>query len=92
MQEQAKSTFAAYDTDKDGKLVLSEYDRGGVRTAFAGFVRGHSAEVDGDGNHTITEQELLDFAAELFTKADRNRDGKTDETEASMSGPGGRKP
>jgi hypothetical protein len=91
MQAEATRTFAAYDTDGDGKLVRSEYDRDGVRTAFAGFVRGHSAEVDADADGTITKQELLDFAANLFEKADRNRDGSTDETEAGMGGPGGKK-
>lgn len=91
MQAEATRTFAAYDTDGDGKLVRSEYDRGGVRSAFAGFVRGHSAEVDADGDEIITKQELLGFAAKLFEKADRNRDGSTDETEAGMGGPGGKK-
>ena len=91
LRAEATRTFAAYDADGDGKLVRSEYDRGGVRTAFAGFVRGHSAEVDGDGDGTITTRELLDFAAELFEKADRNRDGETDDEEASHGGPGGRR-
>lgn len=87
MLAEATRTFAAYDTSKDGRLTRDEYDRGGVKSAFAGFVRGHATEVDVDGDGIITKQELLDFAGKLFDKADRNRDGKTTAEEASVQGP-----
>ena len=92
MLAEANRTFAAYDTNRDGKLVRDEYDRGGVKQAFAGFVRGHAAEVDASGDDVITKQELLDFAIQLFEKADRDRDGKTTPEEAAVMGPGKRPP
>ncbi|MBL8829288.1 MAG: hypothetical protein JNM18_20055, partial [Planctomycetaceae bacterium] len=88
MQAEATRTFAAYDENGDGKLTVREYDRGGVQTAFAGFVRGHAAEVDADSDEIITKQELLDFAESLFNKADRDRSGSTTLDESSIGGPG----
>ncbi len=88
MQAEAARTFAAYDENNDGKLTVREYDRGGVKTAFAGFVRGHADEVDADGDEIITKQELLDFAENLFNKADRDRNGSTTLAESSVGGPG----
>lgn len=87
MEAEATRTFAAYDSDDDGRLTKNEYDRGGVRSAFAGFVRGHAAEVDADGNGTMTEQEVLDFAGQLFEKADRDGDRRTTQADASAQGP-----
>jgi len=92
MRAEALRTFAAYDIDSDGRLTKSEYDRPGVRTPLAGFVRGHAAEIDADGDTVITKQEVTEFALQLFGKADRNADGKTTLEEASISGPQNRKP
>lgn len=90
MLAEAARTFAAYDTDGDGRLPASEYDRSGVRTALAGFVRGHAAEVDADGDGILRRQEVVEFAGSLFDKADRDRDGTATAAEAAQEGPGPR--
>jgi hypothetical protein len=87
MLAEAERTVTAYDTDGDGKLLKSEYDRGGVKSAFAGFVRGHAVEVDADGDEVITKREVLDFAGKLFEKSDRDGDGRATLSDASAQGP-----
>lgn len=87
MLAEAEGTVKAYDTDGDDELLKSEYDRGGVKSAFAGFVRGHATEVDADGDEVITKQEVIDFAVKLFEKSDRDGDGRATLSDASAQGP-----
>jgi Ca2+-binding EF-hand superfamily protein len=83
---EATKAFAGYDTNNDGKLSQSELSgRGGSRSAMGGFLKGHSKEIDRDGDGILTRTEAVGNAERMFAKMDRNEDGKitAEEMEAS---------
>nr|WP_044303437.1 YHYH protein [Rhodopirellula sallentina] len=83
---EATNAFAGYDTNNDGELSTAELSgRGGSRSAMGGFLKGHSSEIDRDGNGVLTRAEAIGNAERMFAKMDSNRDGKItpDEMEAS---------
>jgi len=84
-------TFDGYDGNKNGVLESSEYSgRGnGVRSALAGFVRGHSSElIDDEGR--ITRKSLTDTMMRMFQKSDKKGLGKITRAEASQTQDKGR--
>lgn len=88
LKKEVARTFTGYDANKDGKLTKAEYDGKGpaVKSALAGFVRGHAAEfADADG--TITREGFEKFMLAMFDKADRKKAGKITKAEASQTGP-----
>lgn len=50
-----------------------------------GFLKGHSKEIDRDGDGVLTREEAVGNAERMFAKMDRNDDGliTSDEIEAS---------
>ncbi|MEO2029508.1 MAG: hypothetical protein ABGZ23_26860 [Fuerstiella sp.] len=50
-----------------------------------GFLKGHSKEIDRDGDGILSRTEAIGNAERMFAKMDRNDDGKilSDEMEAS---------
>jgi len=68
-------------------LTRDEYSGRGtaVRSALAGFVKGHSDEIS-DKDGTITRQSLLDAMTKMFEKADRKKSGKISKSDASQGG------
>lgn len=83
---EATRAFAGYDANNDGKLSESELrGRGGSRSAMGGFLKGHSQEIDRDGDGIVTRIEAVDNAERMFAKMDQNGDGKItpEEMEAS---------
>jgi hypothetical protein len=88
LKKEVEKTFTAYDANKDGKLTKDEYAGKGpnVKSALAGFVKGHAAEfADKDG--VITKQAFESFMTAMFEKADRKKAGKITKAEASQTGP-----
>ncbi len=87
LKREVEKTFSGYDQDKNGVLQPDEYSgRGSVRSALAGFVKGHSAEfADKDGK--ITRQALQDALFNMFKKSDTKGTGKLTKAEASSGGP-----
>jgi hypothetical protein len=51
-------------------------ERGGSRSAMAGFLKGHTKEIDRDGDGTLTQAEAVGNAERMFNKMDRDRDGE----------------
>lgn len=83
---EATKAFAGYDANNDGKLSAAELSgRGGSRSAMGGFLKGHSQEIDRDGDGIVTRAEAVGNAERMFVKMDENADGKItlDEIEAS---------
>lgn len=83
---EATKAFSGFDANNDGKLTASELSgRGGSRSAMAGFLKGHSREIDRDDDGTLTRAEAVGNAERMFNKMDRDGDGEisTEELEAS---------
>ena len=83
---EAIKAFSGYDSNNDGKLTASELSgHGGSRSAMAGFLKGHSKEIDRDGNGTLTQAEAVGNAERMFNKMDRNSDGEISQEEMEAS-------
>jgi Ca2+-binding EF-hand superfamily protein len=83
---EATMAFAGYDSNNDGKLSQSELSgRGGSRSAMGGFLRGHSKEIDRDGDGVLTRTEAIGNAERMFAKMDSNDDGKITSVEMEAS-------
>ena len=83
---EATKAFAGYDTNNDGKLSQSELSgRGGSRSAMGGFLKGHSKEIDRDGDGILTRTEAIGNAERMFAKMDTNGDGKITQEEMESS-------
>ncbi|QEG38185.1 transaldolase/EF-hand domain-containing protein [Roseimaritima ulvae] len=83
---EATKAFAGYDTNNDGKLSQAELSvRGGSRSAMGGFLKGHSKEIDRDGDGILTRTEAIGNAERMFAKMDGNKDGKISATEMEAS-------
>lgn len=83
---EATKAFAGYDSNKDDQLSESELvARGNSRSAMGGFLKGHSKELDRDGDGILTQAEAIGNAERMFAKMDLNGDGlvSPDEMEAS---------
>ncbi|MCP4788040.1 MAG: YHYH protein [Fuerstiella sp.] len=83
---EATKAFAGYDANNDGKLSQSELSgRSGSRSAMGGFLKGHSKEIDRDGDGILTRAKAIGNAERMFARLDNNDDGKisSDEMEAS---------
>ncbi|TWT86214.1 YHYH protein [Neorhodopirellula pilleata] len=83
---EATKAFDGYDADKDDTLTAAELNsRGGSRSAMGGFLKGHSKEIDRDGDGFLSRSEAVGNAERMFAKMDTNGDGNitTDEMEAS---------
>ncbi len=83
---EAEKAFGGYDRDDDGRLVESELNgRGGVRSAMGGFIRGHAKELDRDGDGVLTRKEVVDNATRMFSRLDKNGDGRATKAEQEAS-------
>ena len=83
---EATRAFAGFDANDDGKLSQSELStRGGSRSAMGGFLKGHSKEIDHDGDGILTRTEAVGNAKRMFAKMDRNEDGKISPEELEAS-------
>lgn len=83
---EASRAFAGYDSNKDGKLSQDELSgRGGSRSAMGGFLKGHSKEIDRNGDGVLTKIEAVGNAERMFAKVDRNEDGKLSPEEMEAS-------
>ena len=79
---EASKAFAGYDTNNDGKLTASEMgERGRSRSAMGGFLRGHTQEIDRNGDGVVARDEAIGNAERMFAKMDRNADGLIDRAE-----------
>jgi Ca2+-binding EF-hand superfamily protein len=83
---EATKAFAGYDANNDGKLSESELNsRGGSRSAMGGFLKGHSKEIDRNGDGILTRNEAIGNAERMFAKMDRNDDDKITAKEMAAS-------
>ncbi|MCA9138074.1 MAG: YHYH protein [Planctomycetales bacterium] len=83
---EATKAFSGYDLNNDGKLTASELSgRGGSRSAMAGFLKGHSKEIDRNGDGTLTQAEAVGNAERMFDKMDRDGDGEISQDEMDAS-------
>ncbi|MDP7304852.1 MAG: YHYH protein [Pirellulaceae bacterium] len=83
---EATKAFAGYDTNNDDKLSATELSgRGGSRSAMGGFLKGHSKEIDRDGDGIVTRSEAVGNAERMFAKMDKNGDGKITQEEMEAS-------
>ncbi len=83
---EATKAFSGFDANSDGKLTASELSaRGGSRSAMAGFLKGHSKEIDRDGDGTLTQAEVVGNAERMFNKMDRDNNGEISPEELETS-------
>ena len=68
MMEEVNKTFTGYDADRNGQISQVEANGPGVRSAMAGFVKQHFAEVDKDANGAISLEELKALAMKMWEK------------------------
>jgi len=68
MMAEVNKTFTGYDADRNGQISQSEANGPGVRSAMAGFVKQHFAEVDKDANGAISLEELMALAMKMWEK------------------------
>ena len=74
---ESEKAFAAYDPDQDGKVSLKDLaDVRPVRSAMGGFIREHREELDRDQNGSLSQDEVLQNALRMFSKADTDQDGR----------------
>ncbi len=86
MVGESEKAFASYDKNSDGKLTGAELaGRGGSKSAMGGFLRGHSQEIDRDGDGVLTREEAVGNARRMFEKMDGDRDGKITTTELNAA-------
>ncbi|SMP55705.1 EF-hand domain pair [Neorhodopirellula lusitana] len=79
---EATKAFAGYDANDDGQLSESELNaRGGSRSAMGGFLKGHSQEIDRNGDGILSRAEAIGNAERMFAKMDSNGDGNITSTE-----------
>ncbi len=80
-------TLRSADRDRDGRISSDEYrDMRGVRSASAGFLRGHFDEIDSDGDGSVSSSELRDGFDRMFRNMDTDRDGRIDAAERQVAG------
>ncbi len=83
---EATKAFAGYDANNDNKLTEAELSgRGGSRSAMGGFLKGHSKEIDRDGDGILTREEAVGNAERMFGKMDLNGDGNITPDEMEKS-------
>lgn len=82
---EATRAFSGYDADSNGKLSARELSSRGSRSAMGGFLKGHSQEIDRDGDGVLTRAEAIGNAERMFAKMDTDGDGEipAEEMEAS---------
>ena len=68
MMAEVNKTFTGYDADRNGQISQVEANGPGVRSAMAGFVKQHFAEVDKDANGAIYLEELKALAMKMWEK------------------------
>lgn len=74
---EATQAFVGNDANGDGSLSQSELNgRGGSRSAMSGFRKGHSKEIDRDGDGAITRAEAISNTERTFARMDRNGDDR----------------
>lgn len=88
LKKEIEKTFSAYDKNNYGKLISSEYSGKGpnVKSALAGFLRGHSEEF-ADSEGVISKESFQSAILRMFERADRRKAGKITKSEASQTGP-----
>ena len=83
---EATKAFSGFDANSDGKLTASELSaRVGSRSAMAGFLKGHSREIDRNGDGTLTQAEVVGNAERMFNKMDRDNNGEISPRELETS-------
>ncbi|MGB2499924.1 MAG: YHYH protein [Mariniblastus sp.] len=86
MVAESEKAFVGYDKNSDGKLTEAELSgRGGSKSAMGGFLRGHSQEIDRDGDGVLTREEAVGNARRMFEKMDGNQDGMINATELAAA-------
>ena len=68
MMSEVNKTFTGYDADRNGQISQVEANGPGVRSAMAGFVQQHFAEVDKDADGAISLGELKALAMKMWEK------------------------
>lgn len=77
IEQEGRLAFAAYDSNQDGLVSLTELSAGRpVRSAMGGFLREHSKELDRNDDGTLSQEEILQNAGRMFAKADTDGDGR----------------
>ena len=90
LKKEIDTTFAGFDRDKDDRLVRDEYEKGAnVKSALAGFVKGHAEEMS-DSKGMITRESMEGALFRMFDKSDKGKTGKISKADASRSGGGGK--
>lgn len=87
LNAEAEKVFSAYDTNRSGKIENDEVQNGNVRSALGGFVKQHRDEIDSNSDSAITKDELLNVVMRMFSRADKDGDGKLSKEETKDSTP-----
>ena len=87
LQADLDVTLRSADRDRDGRISSDESrDMRGVRSASAGFLRGHFDELDSDGDGSVSSIELSDGFDRMFRNMDTDRDDRINAAERQAAG------
>lgn len=74
--EQCKSAFKEYAAGSESVSVEDLPNKRTVRNEVGGFMKVHAKELDQNQDGKVTESETIDTMMRMFSKQDRNSDGK----------------
>lgn len=86
LEERARASFAAMDSDRNGQISMSEFLRATARPAKRPDVTGMMARLDSDRDRKVTLVEYRTLTLATFDRLDADKDGVVSPAEQRAGG------